>query len=484
MMQDALSAITYSSRIRATFVAHSSSLASSTPILLFSSSSSGDTSQSSLHRRTSSSNAAMNELGLNGNSRRPSSRLPPSRRVGSGGRLLGRSRRLGRSYPSNASNNSLENRQPQAVLFPVSAIHIAQKIDLQPVLSSIFAKDYIRKQHLSNKNSFVVELPPNKPHDPTIPGPPPPPRYVAVFRFGSIVGFNIDPREMSVLVSDIKKFATEPVANGLERQEKFGVLLKGNNEDEQQQNQPDQLYYHHHHHPTEERTDETAAANNTVTATPTKTVTGDFCIVPELDLNGVAVISHIMAQTVALDSYNGMVDDMLSEFAKINETVTKTGSLTRDHKDFLFKSVAQNNSIFIDMISKIRIKDRSDTVWNLTKYENIHYGMKEEFEIDDRFDHIEFKLNLIQQNSKFFLEVLQDKNSNFLEWTIVILILVECCLMCVEMSGFGEIMFGNISKMLGLSSGSHQLVTEAATTMATTPTEATDIVASSAPSQK
>ena len=424
----------------------------------------------------------MDDLGLDANSRRPRSRLSPSRRVGSGGRLLGRSRRLGRFYPSNNSlENSLEHRQPsQSVLFPVFAIHIAQKIDLPPLLSSVFAQDSIRKQQWFNKNSFVVELPPNKPHDPMKPGPPPPPRYVAVFRFGSIVGFNIDPREMNVLVSDIKKHATEPVFDGLERREKFAVLLKGNHEDEQEQQET--LYYHHSG---DERTGETAAASNAVTTVmPTKTVTGDFCIVPELDLNGVAVISHIMAQTVALDSYNGMVDDMLSKFAKINETVTKTGSLTRDHKDFLFKSVAQNNSIFIDMISKIRIKDRSDTAWNLTKYEKIHYGMKEEFEIDDRFDHIEFKLNLIQQNAKFFLEVLQDKNSNFLEWTIVILILVECCLMCVEMSGFGEVMFGNISKMLGLSSGSHHLVAESATTMATTPTEATEIVTSSAQSQK
>ena len=108
-------------------------------------------------------------------------------------------------------------------------------------------------------------------------------------------------------------------------------------------------------------------------------VTGDYCMVPELDMNGVAVIGTIMGQTVTLDSYSDTVEELLTNFARINSTVTQTGSFTTGDKSFLFKTVAQNNSIFIDMISKVRIKDRSDTAWNLTKYETIHYGLKEEF---------------------------------------------------------------------------------------------------------
>lgn len=73
--------------------------------------------------------------------------------------------------------------------------------------------------------------------------------------------------------------------------------------------------------------------------------------------------------------------------------------------------------------------------------------MKEEFEIDDRFDQIEFKLNLIQQNAKFLLQVLQHQKTNSLEWIIVVLIGVECVLMCVDMSGMGESMMGSLLSM-------------------------------------
>lgn len=295
--------------------------------------------------------------------------------------------------------------------FPLSAIHVAQTIDLFPLLSTVFTRNSVRKQ-LFGKNSIVIELPPVTEQDP--------PRYVAVFRFGSVVCLNVSPREISQLVREIKNYAKDPVPAGLERKESFGVLVK-----------PDMLEY-----------DEESGAFKPI-------VTGDYCVVPELTLNGVAVISNILGQTVALDTYNDTVENLLANFASINSTVAKTGKFTSTDKGFLFKTVAQNNSIFIDMISKIRIKDRSETAWSITKYETIHYGLKAEFELDERFDQIEFKLSLIQEQAKFFLDVLQSQKSNSLEWIIVILISVECVLSCVDMSGNGEAVFATISKAFG-----------------------------------
>lgn len=54
---------------------------------------------------------------------------------------------------------------------------------------------------------------------------------------------------------------------------------------------------------------------------------------------------------------------------------------------------------------------------------------------------VEFKLNLIQQNAKFFLEVMHSQQSNTLEWVIIVLISFECVLMILEMSGLGTRMF-------------------------------------------
>ena len=136
-----------------------------------------------------------------------------------------------------------------------------------------------------------------------------------------------------------------------------------------------------------------------------------------------------MAHTVALDSYNETVDELLASFAKINNTVKKTGNFTAMERETIFKIVAQNNAIFIELIAKLGIKDRSDTAWNLAIYERIYDEMKDEFEIALKFDRLEYKLNLIQQNAKFFLELKHHEKSNSFEWIIMVLITFECVLM-------------------------------------------------------
>lgn len=328
---------------------------------------------------------------------------------------------------------------------------MAQTIDLKPLLSSVFERYSTKTQQLGRTSIIVRLSSSSSDEDDAL-------QYVAIYRFGSMVFFNVEPAEIDRLVRNVKKqcsaattTAGEPAMT--ERHERFDVFvvpefatapaaegMEHHHNQQQQQQQSSNINNANNKSGSSSRNNKTALA---------EMVTGDYCIVPQLDMNGVAVISNIMAQTVALDSYNDRVDELLTKFANINSTVTQTGSFSATDKSFLFKTVAQNNGIFIDMISKIRIKDRSDTAWNLTKYEAIHYGLKEEFEIDDRFEHIEFKLNLIQQNAKFFLQVLQHQKSNNLEWIIVVLILAECVLMCVEMSGLGEPLFQGLVAGLG-----------------------------------
>ena len=295
------------------------------------------------------------------------------------------------------------------VMHPVTAIHLGQSIDISSVINQVFPVTLKPDNGvaLTDTKSLVVELPVVESSDPNAA----PSRYMAVYGFGSVVGLNVPKAEFQLYLDKIRYHVLDPVQVGSERKEDFGVVLH-----------PTNLY------PEDVAGSEEASA---------PIITGDYCVMSTLDLDGVAVISNIMAQTVALDTYNDTANDFLNRFAAINSSVRATGKFKSSDKSFLVKSVAHNNAIFIDMISKIRLKDRSDTAWKISRYEDIHYGLKAEFEIDDRFDQIEYKLNLIQQNSKFFLQVLASEKSNSLEWTIVILIVAECILMCVEMSGMG-----------------------------------------------
>lgn len=378
---------------------------------------------------------------------------------------------------------------------PVRAIHIGQSIDLAKVISKVFVTKSQRK--LIERLSVVVQLQPLV-VDPSLHHQQPfmnqRPRFVAVFRFGSVVFFNVSPREAADLLTEIKQYTTQPVLSGSELKENYCVLVQPNLV--VQPGGTPASRYHHRYYTYQnylQYHEQQSAFNNgavstedyggrggggggrregmddlSSTAPPSQppspppeleVVTGDHCIVPELNLKAVDVISSTIAQSVALDSYNDTVDALLAKFEKVNKSQTtlpinqgkesfqsqlwrflkgekakSSGpSISTLDRDELFRAVAQNNSIFIDMVSKVGIKDRIDTAWNMSQYEDISEGMRQEFDIDQRFEHIEFKLNLIQQNAKFFLEVLAHQKSNSLEIIIIVLIMFECMLMIAEM---------------------------------------------------
>ena len=127
-------------------------------------------------------------------------------------------------------------------------------------------------------------------------------------------------------------------------------------------------------------------------------------------------------------------DAMLEAFTRLNSSVERTGVFSALEKRSLFRLVALNNTLFTDVIAKIGILERSNTAWKYLQYADVWEGLQDEFEIRDRFWKIEFKLNLIQQNSKFFLEVLATDKSNTLEWIIIALISIEIVVMGVEIA--------------------------------------------------
>lgn len=339
-------------------------------------------------------------------------------------RLAPTSKRVNLVQPTNVHQQYLTPSAEQSEYrAPVRAVHVGQSIDLAKVISKVFATKSVRK--MIERLSVVVQLqPPPMPeehqhqHEQQPQQPQQHPRFVAVFRFGSVVFFNVPPQEAADLLWEIKQFVTSPALSGSERKENYCVLVQPNLESS----------------PSMSSMTDTSSSSDE----PPDIVTGDYCIVPELNLKAVDVISSTIAQSVALDSYSDTVDALLAKFEKVNKKVTLQataggGGMTTLDRDEMFRAVAQNNSIFIEMISKVGIKDRIDTAWNLSQYEEISEGMREEFDIDLRFEHIEFKLNLIQQNAKFFLEVLAHQKSNSLEWIIIVLITFECVLMCAEM---------------------------------------------------
>lgn len=123
------------------------------------------------------------------------------------------------------------------------------------------------------------------------------------------------------------------------------------------------------------------------------------------------------------------MDALLTDFSLINRHIRLEGptALLRTlTKDQLLRKVATTNLLLTDVLIKVRVLDRMpDLAWKYAHYGRIWEFVKNDLELDTRFEALKEKTGLVQEDIKFLLEVLNMEKSHRLEWIIIWLIAVE-----------------------------------------------------------
>ncbi|RLN97679.1 hypothetical protein BBJ28_00019714 [Nothophytophthora sp. Chile5] len=289
---------------------------------------------------------------------------------------------------------------------PIRAVHIARKMDITSLFQKLYT-DRFKVTHYLHKDSIVLRLSgsKNNGHVGLVTGVAPPTvasatngssssadavtklnvgaggktitsrratdKWVVYFDYGAVVFFNCD----QVLVNTLIKHATRFCGDVFE--------LRGHEEEMLLVGDPAQQKW------------STLVENNV--------------LVREIDHINVHVIAGVLSQTVALEFYERQCETILSEFERLNTDVEKKGPrgalFGRENQQTkkLFKIVASNNTLLIDLVSKLRVIDRKrpgDPAWSQTRYHNMWESLLEEFELNERFQNLNFKLELIQHNTK------------------------------------------------------------------------------------
>jgi uncharacterized Rmd1/YagE family protein len=264
---------------------------------------------------------------------------------------------------------------PHEAEITVKAFYIGQRIDLTQ-LAAIFAP-FPRSQH---RDSLIVRL--DRPLGSTATTATSSPlSYAAVTGYGSVVFFDVDTTSASEFLASARGCATK--------------LLP----------QP--------------CVDDLRVAINP--GLPSwSSLAADTLSLRQLDGNSLRVVSSVLAQSVALNHFEGKVDTMLEVFSALNADLEATGGKLRVPRERLFKLVAENNNVLTDVIVRVGLLSRSDAAWASAHHFDIHAALREDFELDDRFENLHFKLDLIGKQLHFNLEIVQNRKSDNLEWCVCV----------------------------------------------------------------
>lgn len=151
-----------------------------------------------------------------------------------------------------------------------------------------------------------------------------------------------------------------------------------------------------------------------------------------LTFESVDIIALILAESVTLEYYESLVDEVLDQSGNVAERLTKTGRLPGSMRD-LSRSIGLSMSTKQLIVSNLYLLDKPDVVWDNETLEKLYRGMFRVFEIRERFMGIEFKLRTLQDNMALIGSLVTNRKAENLEVTIVFLILVEIGLFCYEL---------------------------------------------------
>lgn len=151
-----------------------------------------------------------------------------------------------------------------------------------------------------------------------------------------------------------------------------------------------------------------------------------------LELDKIILLAEVLAQTVAMDHFDALSNEMSGRLEKVNIGLSTRGKLLAKAGS-IARLIATNNLILQLIISRLSILDAPEVAWEKEEYDHLYKSLRSQFDLDDRFKTIEAKLNFIQNNSVFFLDLLEGRRSERLEVAILIVIVFETLLVFLEL---------------------------------------------------
>jgi uncharacterized Rmd1/YagE family protein len=143
------------------------------------------------------------------------------------------------------------------------------------------------------------------------------------------------------------------------------------------------------------------------------------------------VIAITVAQSAAMEYYEGIVEEMFGRTDRLVERMEERGTVpfgTRPLHRFIGAAIGVRNEV----LSVLHLFDKPDEAWEDAGMNRIYEELRAEFDLSDRYQALELKLRSIQEALELVLDVARDRRLVLLELAIVMLIVFEILLAMVR----------------------------------------------------
>lgn len=154
-------------------------------------------------------------------------------------------------------------------------------------------------------------------------------------------------------------------------------------------------------------------------------------LIDKLNQDRAEVIASTLAQSSSMAFYETMVETAWNNVDAMIERLQAKGSLS-PFPNRLHRRIGEALSMRSQVVRVLHLLDRPDLIWEDRIMDELYGSLRATFDLPERFQALEYKLQLIQQTLELLVGTARDRRLYWLEFAIVFLILFDICFSMFE----------------------------------------------------
>ena len=146
--------------------------------------------------------------------------------------------------------------------------------------------------------------------------------------------------------------------------------------------------------------------------------------VPEITADLIRIVMLHVGQSTVLDYYQEKSQNLVDQIQRLTGELENFGKLKTSKKNLL-KIIGKTLSTQSKIIDDLYILDAPPETWDNELLGKVNDGLAKLFDINLRFREVEYMLKNVQSNLAVFIELINTRQTHFLEWVVIILIFIE-----------------------------------------------------------
>ena len=157
----------------------------------------------------------------------------------------------------------------------------------------------------------------------------------------------------------------------------------------------------------------------------------DRVVVAELDARVVEIISLVVAQSVAMEYYEGDLDSLVEALEERSRLLAKEGSLRGSVREMM-RFIGRGMTVRSQVITTLSLLESPGATWENEALDRLYRGLRTSFEIEERYRALDHEIRIVQDNLALLVDMIRQRRYTILEVTVAVLVAAETLLFVWE----------------------------------------------------